>query len=111
MYVFAMMALLGLAVLGVTAIASRYLAVSAEIRAFALAALGIGTAWLINLDLFGTLGIATRDSAIGVTVTGPMIGGAAYFWQEILGFFSGLSRKLGDEAATLEKTEQLRRVA
>ena len=40
MYVFAMMALLGLAVLGVTAIASRYLAVSAEIRAFALAALG-----------------------------------------------------------------------
>jgi len=37
-----------------------------------------------------------------VTVTGLMIGGTAYFWQEILGFFAGLSRKLGDEAATLE---------
>ena len=57
------------------------------------------------------LAIATRDSAIGVTVTGLMIGGAAYFWQEILGFFAGLTRKLGDEAATLEKSEHLRWVA
>ncbi len=111
MYAFAMMALLGLAVLGVTAIASRYLSLSAEIRAFALAALGVGAAWLINLDLFGVLAVATRGNAIGVTVTGLMIGGAAYFWQEILGFFTGLSRKLGDEAATLERSEQLRRVA
>ncbi len=111
MFAFAMMGLLGLAVLAVTAVASRYLSVSAEIRAFALAALGVGAAWLINLDLFGVLAVDTRDSAIGVTVTGLMISGAAYFWQEILGFFAGLSRKLGDEAATLEKSEQLRRVA
>lgn len=106
-----MMALLGLAVLAVTAMASRYIAIAAEIRAFVLAAVGIGAAWLINLDLFSVLGIDTRDSAIGVTVTGLMIAGAAYFWQEILGFFAGLPRKLGDEAATLEKSEQLRRVA
>lgn len=111
MFAFAIMALLGLAVLAVTAIASRYLSISAEIRAFVLAALGVGAAWLIDLDLFGVLAVDTRDSAIGVTVTGLMIGGAAYFWQEILGFFSGLTRKLGDEAATLEKSEQLRRVA
>ena len=76
MFAFAMMGLLGLAVLAVTAVA-----------------------------------VATRDSAIGVTVTGLMIGGAAYFWQEVLGFFAGLSRKLGDEAATQEKSEQPRRVA
>ena len=76
-----------------------------------LVALGVGAAWLINLDLLGMLAVATRDSAIGVTLTGLMIGGAAYFWHEILGFFAGLSRKLGDEAATLEKSEQLRRVA
>ena len=57
------------------------------------------------------LAIATRDSAIGVTVTGLMIGGAAYSWQEILGFFAGLTRKLGDEAATLEKSEHVRRAA
>lgn len=111
MFAFAMMALLGLAVLSVTGIASRFVSAAAEIRAFVLAGLGVGAAWLINLDLFGVLAVATRDSAIGVTMTGLMIGGAAYFWQEILGFFAGLTRKLGDEAATLENTEQLRRVA
>lgn len=110
MYAFAMMALLGLAVLAVTMIAGRYVR-TAEIRVLTLAALGVGAAWLINLDLFGVLGITTRDSAIGVTMTGLMIAGAACFWREILGFFAGLTRKLGDEAATLEKSEQLRRVA
>jgi len=69
-----MMALLGLAVLAVTAIASRYVAIAAGVRAFALAALGVGAAWLINLDLFSVLGIETRDSAIGVTVAGLMMG-------------------------------------
>jgi hypothetical protein len=41
MYALGMMALLGLAVLAVTAIASRYVAIAAEVRAFALAALGV----------------------------------------------------------------------
>lgn len=110
-FAFAMMALLGLAVLSVTAIASRGLSMAPQIRALVLAGLGVGAAWLIDLNLFGVLGVVTRDNAIGVTVTGLMIAGAAYFWQEILGFFTGLTRKLGDEAATLEKSEQLRRVA
>jgi hypothetical protein len=39
-------------------------------------------------------GIATRDSAVGVTLTGLIIAGVAYFWREILAFFGGLSRKL-----------------
>ena len=52
-----------------------------------------------------------RGSAIGVTLTGLIIAGAAYFWHEILAFFGGLSRKFTDEAATLGKTEHLRRVA
>jgi hypothetical protein len=76
-----------------------------------MTALGVGAAWLINLDLFSVLAVATRGSAIGVTVTGLMIGGAAYLWQQVLGFFAGLTRKLGDEAARLEKAEQPRRVA
>lgn len=65
MFAFAMTALLGLAVLSVTAMASRYVSVATEIRALVLAALGVGAAWLINLDLFGVLGVATRDSASG----------------------------------------------
>ena len=111
MYAFAIMALLGLGVLAVSGIASRYVSLAAEVWAFVLVSLGVGAAWLINLNLFTMWGIATRDSAIGVTLTGLIIGGVAFFWREILAFFSGLGRKFTDEAATLEKTEHLRRVA
>lgn len=44
MFAFAVMALLGLAVLAVAAIAGRYVSVAAEIRALVLAALGVGAA-------------------------------------------------------------------
>jgi hypothetical protein len=47
------------------------LVIAPPLQAFALAALGVGAAWLIDLDLFGVLGIDTRHTAIGVTVTGP----------------------------------------
>lgn len=111
MYAFGMIALLGLAVLGVSEIASRYLSVAAEIWAFILVALGVGAAWLINFNLFSAWGIPVRNSEIAVTITGIMVAGVGYFWREILGLFRGLSRKLTDQAASLEKTEHLRRVA
>jgi hypothetical protein len=111
MYAFAIMALSGLAVLAVTKIANRYVSLAAEIWAFVLVALGVGAAWLVNLNLFTAWGIPVRASWIGVTLTGVMIAGTAYFWRELLGFFGGLTRKFTDEAATLEKTEHLRRVA
>lgn len=111
MSAFAIMALLGLAVLAVSGMARRYISLASEFWAFVLVALGVGAAWLINLNLFSVWGIATRSSAIGVTLTGLIIAGSAYFWHEILAFFGGLSRKFTDEAVTLEKSEHLRRVA
>lgn len=111
MYVFGMVALLGLAVLVVAKIGGRYLALASEFWAFVLVALGVGAAWLMNLNLFSLWAIPIRNSEIAVTLTGILIAGAAYFWRVALGFFSGLSRKFGDQARTIEKTEQLRRVA
>lgn len=111
MYAFAVMALLGLAVLGVAKIADRYLSMAAEAWAFVLLGLGVGAAWLVDFNLFATWGLTVRNAAIGVTLTGLAIGGAAYFWREILDFFGGLYRKYTDEAVTLEKSENLRRVA
>jgi hypothetical protein len=111
MYGFGMIVLLGLAVLAVGAIGYRYLAVAREFWAVLLVALGIGTAWLANFDLFGLWGLAVRDHAIAVTLTGFAIGGVAYFWKVILEFFAGISRKFTDEARTLEKSQNLRRVA
>lgn len=111
MYVFGLMALLGLAVLGVSGIVNRYLALATEAWAFMLVALGVGAAWLINLNMFAAWGIGVRNAAIGVTVTGLMIGGVGFFWREVLGIFRGFTRKVTDQAATIEKTSHLRRVA
>lgn len=111
MYTFGLLVLLGLAVLAVAGIAGRYLALASEAWASVLVALGIGAAWLMNLNLFTLWSIPVRNSAIAVTLTGVMIAGAAHFWRVLLGYFHGLSRKLTDEARTMEKTEHLRRVA
>ncbi|MER5301236.1 hypothetical protein ABT039_17425 [Streptomyces lasiicapitis] len=37
--------------------------------------------------------------------------GTGCFWTVVLRFFAGLARKFTDEAKTIEKTRQLRRVA
>jgi hypothetical protein len=111
MYAFGIIALLGLAVLAVAAIANRYLSLAAEVWAFVLVGLGVGAAWLVNLNLFSLWAIPVRNTSIGITLTGVAIAGAAYFWREILGFFGGLSRKFTDEAATMEKSQHLRRAA
>ncbi|HUZ36495.1 MAG TPA: hypothetical protein VMV17_09210 [Streptosporangiaceae bacterium] len=111
MYAFAIMALLGLGVLAVMKIFSRYLSFASELQALVLVLLGIGGAWLVNVSLFTAWGIPVRASWIGITLTGLVIAGAAYFWGAILDFFGGLSRKAVDEAETIEKSQNLRRVA
>lgn len=111
MYALGIIALLGLAVLAVAKVADRYLSLAAEVWAFVLVALGVGAAWLINLNLFAVWTLPVRNTEIAVTLTGIIIAGAAYFWRALLGFFSGLTRKVSDEATTLEKTEHLRRAA
>jgi hypothetical protein len=111
MYAFAVMVLLGLAVLAVAKIADRYLSLAAEAWALTMLGLGVGAAWLVNFNLFATWGLAARNTAIGVTLTGLAIGGVAYFWREILDFLGGLYRKYTDQAASIEKSEHLRRAA
>ena len=111
MYAFGMMVLLGLAVLVGAKVGNHYLRQISGAWAFVLVALGIGVAWLIDLNLFSVWSIPVRDSAIGVTVTGILIAGLGYFWREVLGLFGGLYRKYTDEARMIEKSEGLRRVA
>lgn len=111
MYAFGMVALLGLAVLVVAKIANRYLRLFPGAWEFALVALGVGMAWLVNLNLFSVWSIPVRNSEIAVTVTGILVAGFGYLWREILDVFAGLYRKYNDQARTIEKAENLRRVA
>lgn len=111
MYAFGMVALLGLAIVAVGAVGYRYLAVAREFWAVLLVALGIGVAWLANFDLFGTWGLLVRNHGIAVTLTGLAIAGFGYFLRVILEYFAGITRKFTDQARSLEKSENLRRVA
>ena len=111
MYAFGMVVLLGLAILVVAKIGNHYLRQIPGAWAATLVALGVGAAWLMNLNLFSMWSIPVRNSDIAVTVTGIMLAGAGYFWREVLGMFGGLYRKYTDEAKLMENSETLRRVA
>jgi xanthine/uracil permease len=111
MYAFGMMALLGLAILVVAKVGNHYLKQISGAWALVLVALGIGAAWLADLNLFTIWSIPVRTSGIGVTLTGILLAGVAYFWREILGLFGGLYRKYTDESKIMEHGETLRRVA
>ncbi|MFI7317032.1 hypothetical protein [Streptomyces venezuelae] len=102
---------MGLAILVAAKVVHRYLSVAQEFWALALVALGMGAAWLADFNLFEAWGLAVRNDTIGIILTGFLIAGASYFWREVLYFFAGVARKFTDEAKTIEKTEQLRRVA
>jgi hypothetical protein len=108
MHVFAIALLMGLAVMVVAAIGERYLLKITEFRALILAGLGIGAAWVTDFDIWSLWGISTRADWLGTTLTGVIIGGIAYAWHVILTLFSGVSRKVTDEAATMEKSQGLR---
>jgi hypothetical protein len=111
MYVFGMVVLLGLAVLVVAKIGNHYLRQVPGAWAATLVALGVGAAWLTNLNLFSAWSIPVRNSDIAVTLTGILLAGVGYFWREVLGVFGGLYRKYTDEAKLIEHSETLRRVA
>ena len=111
METFAVMAFFGLGLTVLVMLGHRYVTFAREGWAFVTIALGIGLAWLADLNMWALWGVHVRESWIGVTLTGLALAGVAYFWTEILGFFRGLERKYNDEAAALEKNQGLRQVA
>lgn len=111
MLAFGMVALLGLAVLTAARVADRFLSLAPELWAFILVALGVGAAWLVDLNLFSVWSIPVRSTDIAVTVTGIMIGGLAYFWRALLGLFTSVSRRFTGQAKVTERAEHLHRAA
>ncbi len=105
MYVFAILAALGLGVMLVTMFAERVLNFAHELHAIALAGIGIGLAWAVDFNLWALWHLHARAGWVGVTLTGLAVGGVGYLWYVLLGFFSGLLRKFHDEAASLEKAQ------
>jgi hypothetical protein len=111
METFAVMAFFGLGLSVLVTMAHRYVTATREGWALTTIALGVGLAWLADLNMWKLWAVPVREPWIGVTLTGVALAGVAYFWTEVLGFFRGLERKYNDEAAALEKDQGLRQVA
>ena len=111
MHVFGLFVIFGLGVMALAMFAESILNVAKELRALVLVGLGVGLAWAVDFNLWSLWHFHARAGWLEVTLTGLFLGGAAYFWSVILGFFSGLLRKFHDEAATLEKTQQIQGIA
>ena len=111
MYVFGIAALLGLGAFALAMFADRFLSFAHELWAVVLVALGIGAAWLVEFDVFELWGIGERQHWIGVTLTGLMIGGLGLVYRGAGHLIGVYTRKVADEAETIEKEKNLRRVA
>jgi predicted permease len=75
-------------------------------------ALGVGLAWAVNFNLWSLWHVPMRADWVAVTLTGMALGGIAHLFSEVLTTFSGLGRKLHDEAETIEvERPKLERVA
>jgi hypothetical protein len=100
--------LFGLGVRALAMFGESILNIAHELRALVLACIGVGLAWAVDFNLWSLWHFQARAGWLGVTLTGLLLCGAAYFWTVILGFFSGLLGKLHDEATTLERPNRSR---
>jgi hypothetical protein len=113
MYVFGIAALLSLGVLALAMMVRRYVYQNQrpEMWMLLLTVLGVAVAWLADFSLWASWGVDIRANWIGVTLTGLALAGMSQLWHEVVGLAAGLERKYNDEAATLERAEELRRIA
>ena len=72
--------------------------------------MGVAMAWLANFSMWPAFHVAVRYDWVGTTLTGFALAGTALLLHTFLGFFSGLDRKLHDQAEVME-THELRKVA
>jgi hypothetical protein len=111
MHVFAILLLLGLGTAAVVNFADRFLAGLHQVWTIFAVGIGVGLAWLANFNVWNLWAFNVPEDWIGVTLTGLAIGGTAVVWREVVGLLASLFRKWTDEAATLEKGQDLRRIA
>jgi MFS-type transporter involved in bile tolerance (Atg22 family) len=98
MYVFATIALLGLAVATFVDLVGGTVNVRRPVRPFLAFLAGIGIAWAADLSMFAGFGIALRTPWMGAVATGLVIGGLACAWHELLGALASHSDRLNDQA-------------
>ena len=100
MYVFATVALLGLAV---ATIAGLFGDLSRGVRAALSIILGVVLTWVTNYSAFAGWGIDFRSGWMGPVATGLVIAGMAVVWHEVLGLLGSYGRHQHDEVTEIDE--------
>jgi drug/metabolite transporter (DMT)-like permease len=116
MHVFGIALLFGLGIMSVARWVERPMMrlrdkVSISVYPLLEVSIGVGLAWAVDFNLWKLWHVPMRADWVAVTLTGVALGGIAHFFSELLATFSGLGRKLHDEAETIEHPGELQRVA
>jgi hypothetical protein len=110
MHVFAVFVFFSFGVMGLTMFGERYLHHTRDRWVATAAVIGVALAWLAGFDMWTLWHVGLRADWIGTTLTGLALGGGATFLHSVTVFFTGLHRKLDDQAEVMEQHE-LRRAA
>jgi uncharacterized membrane protein (DUF441 family) len=102
MYVFATIALLGLAVATFVDLVDGTVNVRRPVRPFVAFLAGIGIAWAADLSMFAGFGIGLRTQWMGTVATGLVIGGLACAWHEVLEALASHTGRSNDRATGSE---------
>ncbi len=92
MYEFAVVALLGLAVLKVVDLVEELVPATARFRTLLTFALAVVTLVAIDYSVFAGFDVTLRESAMGPWITGAIVGSLASAWQALLSWLRSPER-------------------
>lgn len=96
MYQFAVVALLGLAVLKVVDLVEELVPGTARFRTLATFVLAVAAVVAIDYSVFAGFDIALRESTMGPWVTGVIVGSLASVWHAVLSWLRSPERLTHD---------------
>jgi hypothetical protein len=65
--------------------------------------LGVGYAYLADYSIFTAWGMAVRSHMAGAIITGFMVGGFAWLWEEAVSFFQNYAHREHTEPKRLRR--------
>jgi len=97
MYHFAVVALLGLAVLKLADLIEDYVPALAKVNALLTFALAVGACLALDYSMFKGFDISVPETWMGPWFTGFMVGGFATVWRVFFGYLGSSEGKSAEE--------------